>query len=360
MPKNFFFNEDLLTTVAGGRSAIDLRRLDLQSIEDADAFLECYGFDWQNENHQKTLWQIHRRAIVLLEERLGFSGQIPEKLRDQKSIEDLRVILTLASGQGGPPELQRWACSILRVMHVFVHAEHDLFSSFGEMIQNQILGPIQNSIFHDGSSGQSFLCKSSSGIGATESIPLVKFEVKPFKTSSSTVIKLLARSDALAMNVFDRLGVRFITESMYDAFRVMRFLIQSNVIAFPHVIPDQSSNNIFPVDLFCEQAKVLGELDQLNDAAFEQALTQNEHRLKWVRKENEFSASSYKFIKFIARKLIRIDSPEKQNPVRFFFPFEVQIMDKNNYEKVLHGPSMHKDYKERQREAARKRVAPEL
>ena len=77
--------------------------------------------------------------------------------------------------------------------------------------------------------------------------------------------------------------------------------------------------------------------------------------LKIIKKENVFSGSDYKFIKFICRKLIRITSNE-QTQFKFFYLFEVQIMDHQAYLKIQSGPSEHHAYKERQKTAARNRI----
>jgi len=43
-------------------------------------------------------------------------------------------------------------------------------------------------------------------------------------------------------------------------------------------------------------------------------------------------------------------------PFRFFYPFEVQIMDRGTFERQSQGPTAHEAYKERQKKAARERV----
>jgi uncharacterized protein (TIGR04562 family) len=250
-------------------------------------------------------------------------------------------------------------------MHVFVHSENDLFSTFSEEIQKQILTPFQASIYHEGTTGTTYLKRSEeNGQGAVEPIALVGFEVKPFKTSSSTVIKLLAKSDALAMSVFDKLGVRFITTSMFDSFRVIRFLVEENLISYPHIMPDQSSNTLFPIDLFCQISQDLAAksdtlTDQEIDKYFQDQLDSQKDKIQWVRKENNFSGEDYRFIKFICRKMIRIAPTGNNEGFSFFFPFEVQIMDQQSHQKILSGPSHHQAYKERQRMAARSRILAE-
>jgi uncharacterized protein (TIGR04562 family) len=365
MPQRYIFSEPVLQSVVGGKSAIDMPRLNIHTPEEAQAFLAGYGFDLQKEADLKRLWYFHRRALVFIEEKLGFlPSEIPEVIRDAKQLGDIRQLLLLASSSNPPEkELQRWSCAILRVMHVFVHSENDLFSSFSEEIQKQILTPFQECIFHEGTTGTTFLKRSGSARSEAQPLALLGFEVKPFKTSTSTVIKLLAKPDALAMSVYDRLGVRFITRTMFDIYRVVRFLVDENLVSFPHIMPDQSSNNIYPLDLFLQIANELREKGQVYtdneiDQVFMKKLEAKRHEVEFLRKENYFSGSDYRFVKFICRRLVKIHIGDNKGHFSFFFPFEVQIMDEENHKKILSGPAEHQAYKERQRQAARVRVMP--
>lgn len=353
----FNFDPHILNVLAAGQSALDIPGLQFKTIEQAESFIKAYGFDLQNESDSKKLWYYHRRALVLLTERLGFEvHEIPDVLRDKKDLGDLRRLIVWASSlDPQEAELQRWACAFLRVMHVFVHTENDLFASFSEEIQKQVLTPFQQVLYHDGTQGKIYL-KSAEDL---DSIELVGFESKPFKTSSSAVIKLLAKRDALAMNVFDKLGVRFVTKSMFDTFRVLRFLAAENLVSFAHIIPDQSSNNLYPVDLFLEACQKLNDLgsslneDQI-EVFFQSFLAQKGSETQFLRKENDFSGQDYRFIKFITRRLIRVEKGGEG--FGFFYPYEVQIMDAKSHQKILAGPSEHAAYKDRQKEAARTRV----
>jgi len=370
MPHRFQFNESLLNSVIGGRSAIDLPRMNLKTLAEADAFLRGYGFDPENQNDMEKLWYFHRRSLVLMQEKLGFSPEeIPELLRDPKQLEDVRKLLLYASqsvtAHGADRELQRWSCALLRAMHVFVHSENDLFASFAEEIQKQILSPFQSCILHDGTTGKTYLRKVDDAASGDEAISLNGFEVKPFKTSSSTVIKLLAKPDALALNVLDKLGVRFVTKSLFDVFLVVRFLVKENLISFPQIIPDQSTNNLYPVELFlkaCEellpQAKKM-DAEQM-DQFLKDYLEAHKDEGSFFKKENLFSGGDYQFIKFISRKLVRVEVPGGKGTFSFFYPFEVQIMDQSAHQKILSGPSAHQAYKKRQRMAARHRLFPDV
>lgn len=351
---NFSFDPDMLKTIAGGRSAIDMTRLQIPNLEAADAFLKTYGFDVSLPQHQETLWQQHRRALVLMTEKLGFlESEIPLELRDPKVLGDIRLLLLFASRKQADTH-QRWSCAILRCMHVFMHADNDLFSFFAKEIQEQILSQFESYIVHEGS--QIFLNGSTlSG----HRIELKHFQTKPFKNTSSAVIKLLARPDALAMRVFDKIGLRFVTQSVFDSFRLIRFLVQENRVSFPHIMPDQSSNNVYPVDLFisiCEQmeAQKIRDPQVIEKRLNEELLKKTEQG--FIRKQNDQSDLNFKFIKFISRQLIRIKSSENAEAFHFFYPFEIQIMDNESYEKARSGPVEHEAYKERQKLVARARV----
>lgn len=366
MPHRYSFSENVLHSVAGGGSSLDLPRLSLYSVKEANEFIKAYGFDMQSEDDRERLWQIHRRALVFLVQKLNFlESEIPVEIKDRKLLGEMSQLLILASSQ--QPELrnlQRWACAVLRVIHVFVHTETDLFSAFSEEIQKQILTPVQESIVNDGLSGRTFLRRKDGEARDLEPLPLVAFEVKAFKTSSSSVIKLLAKSDALALNVFDRLGFRFVTENMFDVFRVIRFLVEEGFISAPHIIPDQSTNTIYPVSLFCQvaedlQSRKLTLRGEDLDEHFRKELERRGEEISFLRKENQFSGNDYRFIKFIARQMVSVPMKGSSTGfLKFFFPFEIQIMDKKSHASILSGPSQHGAYKDRQVLAARKRVFP--
>lgn len=359
MPTKLIFDSSYLDSVAGGKSALDSRRLHLQTLSEARAFMKGYGFDPDNTTDREKLWDYYRRAFVLVTEKLGYSLEdIPEIFRDKKDLKEIEQLLLFASQEGDSPH-QKWACALLRAMHVFIHSENDLFSSFSSEIQQQILSPFESRVFFDGTTHKTYLKAMESGHADVE---LQHFQSKPFKTSTSTVFKLLAKPDALAMRVYDKLGVRFVTNNIFDSFQAIRLLVDENLISFPHIMPEQSSNNIYPVNAFVEICQsLLSEGKVLTSDEISQKLIESLHahpeQEKLFKKENSFSGLDYKFIKFITRKLIRIQKNEKES-FSFFYPYEVQIMDHEAYKKILTGPSEHVAYKERQKDTARKRLFP--
>ncbi|MES2964123.1 MAG: TIGR04552 family protein [Bdellovibrionota bacterium] len=365
----FHYDRQVLDCVIGGVSTIDIRMLHIQSEEEAVLFVQAYGYDLSNPDHLEQLWATHRRAVSLIEEQLLEPGeQIPNELRDPEGLGKLTNLLLAASSRAGKDrEMQRWACAILRVMHVFVHSRHDLFGAFRDEIQAQILKPLQDAIVADDIAGSMMLAPNAVG-GA---IHLHKFEIKPFKTTASSVIKLLARPERVALTILDKLGVRLVTRSLYDSFRVVRYLVESNLVSFPHIMPDQSANTLFPLNLFME---TMGNLEgerlkgrEITQDEIQEALArrlseaESAQAAQYLEKPNQFSGSEYRFLKFINRKLISvpIGDGEQRRAFRFFYPYEIQVMDQETYARNLMGPMAHDEYKARQRKRARDRVMGE-
>lgn len=361
---SYQFNKQVLDCVVGGVSALDIPRLNLTTDEEARQFLAAYGYSYDDPEHREQLWATHRRAVALIKEQLLEEGEtVPERLFDPAQLSELTNLLLIASSRRPEDrEIQKWACAILRVMHVYVHLRNDLFSAFRDEIQVQILKPIQDAILTDDSSGLTVLGLAQPDGG----INLHKFEIKPFKTTASSVIKLLARPERVALTLLDKLGVRFVTRNVFDSFRVIRFLVDNHLLSYPHIIPDQSNNTLYPVNLFLEVMDELKTKDrdgtevssEMIQDLLRERLEGDKGRAEYLDKGNEFSDPDYRFIKFINRKLITVavGPNEQQRAFRFFYPYEIQIMDYDTYVKNLSGPMAHDEYKNRQRRKARDRV----
>ena len=364
MAFRYEFQPQTLSTVVGGVSAIDIPRLNLSSEKEVYDFILAYGYDLNDADHREQIWSIHRRAVGMIRDELLEDGEdVPPEVADPAKLGQIHNLLLLASSSSREQvRLQRWACALLRVMHVYVHLRHDLFSAFSEEIQTQILQPIQQAIHQDPVAGSVDLGKAADA----DQVSLYRFEIKPFKTTASSVIKLLARPERVALTLLDKLGVRFVTKSAFDSFRVIRFLVDQHIVSYPHIIPDQSNNTLFPLNLFLETMSELKAGQQSGHSftqdelqtRLEQKLKEAEGRAEYLAKENQFSGEGHRFIKFINRKLIHVEvgANEARRAFRFFYPYEIQIMDIETYERNQRGPAAHDEYKRRQRRRARERV----
>ncbi len=351
------FDPEVFWSLIGGRAVIETPRLGLKSKAEAQAYLKAYGYDWAVDSDREKLAQIHSRAVIYLRTQLLKDGEfIPDEVTDPKKLQDMADLLLLASQRDSDDgHLSRWACALLRVMHVISQLQNDVFNYFSLEIQEEIFRPYRHFVAKDSVSGIKL-----AGADGSDTIPLQKFDIKPFKDSDSSITKLLARPDEVAFGLLDKIGVRFVTYNLFDVFRVMRFLVVNHVMSPANVIPNQSNNTLYPVNLFMEVLQGLPKNADLKPADIDQILfdrlQKNTAGARFLEKHNSFTDREYRFIKFITRQLVRVTLPETQKSFSFFYPYEVQILDYDRYLKSLTGPASHDEYKARQRQRARDRV----
>lgn len=358
MSSSVIFSRQALEGLVGGVSPLDMPSLNINDLEQAYQFASVYGYNLQDENELAMVHSLHRRAVALIKDHLLKEGEsIPEELAEVSRFNDVAELLIMASrNQQRYAHLQDWACALLKVMHAFSHLDNDIFSMFPEEIKSQILKPFRNHMMAD-----ELTQKVALGLKPdSESLILEKFEVKPLKTITSSVIKLLAKREAHSLTLLDKIGLRFVTRSPYDSYRVIQFLHQNSLVSFPNSICDQVTNSLYPLNLFLEAMDELrsrgpSATAEEIQAALDKKWHKESDRGELVAKENKFSGEGYKFMKFISRHLVRIPL-EGQKPLRFFYPFEVQIMDYQTYLSNLQGEMSHSQYKDRQKRAARLRV----
>ncbi|MCB9026919.1 MAG: TIGR04552 family protein, partial [Bdellovibrionaceae bacterium] len=180
MNLNYRFDVNMLESLVGGLSVLDFNNLKIQNIDQAHIFIKSYGYDINVAADEKILWRYYRRAVTYINtELLNEDERIPESLADPNQLQSIANILIYASVKDERENsLQRWACAILKVMHIFVHIDNDLFTQYSTKIQEQILEPIRSHLFNDPVQG-TFLGRPSD----PESISLKKFSVKPFKSN---------------------------------------------------------------------------------------------------------------------------------------------------------------------------------
>ena len=226
---------------------MDITTLSIQNIEQAHNYIRSYGYDVSDEGDMKKLWGYYRRAVTFIQSELLEPGEeVPQLLANPDQIGDIGHLLVYASIRDSKSgSLRGWACAILKVVHVLVHLDNDLFYAFSKEIQEQILKPIQSHIHNDPALGIYLGSPSNS-----DSIPLKKFDIKSFKTSDSAITKLLAKPEAVAFTLLDKVGFRFVTKHLYDVFRVMNYLTKHHMISTPHNIPEQCNNTLYPVSIF--------------------------------------------------------------------------------------------------------------
>ena len=349
----YIFPWPTLQAMVGGTSALDLPRLTLHSLQEAEGFLERYGFDWSLEQERVDIESIRQEALAFMHNELFIDVdlEVPAALSGEG---DVRRLLLLASN--GEGEQQQWACAVLRVMHAFTHARSALDDWFGEAIRMQVLDRFAPSL--SDADGTLHL-----GTG-NDSIPLHTFSIKHRKSVPSVVMKLLHKVENVATDIFDRIGVRIVTQSRFDALLVVRFLRRSNTVAFANIKASRSRNTLVDLDWLKSALTTV-------DTLIAQGDLESDKRREWLRKacqdspfpssrgSNPHSSQEYRALQFTCRQLIRVPGERMGQPgqtLRFFFPYEVQVLDQASFEATRSGRASHTDYKRRQRATVRRRI----
>ena len=340
-----------LRAIIGGRSAIDFPRLDNHTLESAEQFLQAYGFDWAHAEHRAEIEELRAQAIEFIETELLDPGEAIDPI--VRAEDDVRTVICWASASE-PSKRRAWACSLLRVAHTLAHCQSYFNERFGPQIRAQIFARFEPHLSME---------RRGLHLGHGEhAIALADFEVKPAKPTFSVAMKLLHKVENVAEDVFDRVGVRFVTKQRFDALLVVKYLREHNVFMFANVKPSRSRNTLIDLQWLEDLMAGIDEETLRGDISAEQ-------RLDLLREAaashpypapsgpaiNPYSAPDYHSVQFTCRQMIRAESSSGR-PIRFFFPFEIQILDSQSYEATRSGYASHDLYKQRQRDAVRKRV----
>ena len=348
----YHFPWSTLEAIVAGRSAIDLQGMRIPTRDAALGFLAAYGFDAVDPMDRAEMVEVHRRATRFIQDVLlpyGGEERLPELPQGYEEL------LLIASTPDHP--VRDWACSFLKVSHAVVHARysHD----------PDILASARQQIFDRFSS---HLKVGPSGMVVTDGemhIPLVRCDFKGEKPWESLVLKLLHKVDNVAQEVYDHLGVRFVTLDKAYALLLLKYFRYHDVFAFPNIKPSRSINTLLDLADFRSGFEDLEESYHLGEMGFKE-FTAGVHRLgkapgagaEGGHDRNPHTASAYQTMQFTGRTLVRMTYPD--HVFRTFVPFEVQIMDAAAYSQTQTGAADHGAYRVRQRLAVCKRVFPWL
>lgn len=406
-PRKYDFRWDVLDIIISGRSSIDSQQgFHVGSLDDAERFIGSYGFNLENPiekaeafGHYHEALNFIRRYFLWPDNPEGLRLEVPRKILE---LTDVRELLLMANftfpsqSQDGPGTvLRNWACSILKVMHTIAHIDQDLRSSYFADIQQQILDRYYRSIHRD-ADGHLYL-------GERDEDPLrvnlIAFETKPKKSRDSTLIKLLHKQENVAEDIFDRVGIRFVTPSRLEAIQVVKYLKDKMIILPPNIKPSRSRNTLVALDVFRDTLSKGLQNMQAGKITEQDLRVQVEEELvhRETDGQNPHSSKFYRAIQFTARQLVklknpvyddlrelktwardlkatpdpkgagqaasvaataieRIDLKHVQREIRFFYPYEVQVVDQKSHEDNERGRSAHSEYKKAQVQTALKRV----
>ncbi len=394
--KKLDFRWEDIEIILGGKSSIDSNQaFQIASREDADRFVRSYGYDLENPiENAEAFGNFHesvnliRRYFLHPENPDGLKIEIPRKILEMTDIRDLFLMASFAyPGQSSDTigvYLRNWACAILKVMHTVSHVDQDIRTGYFADIQQQILDRFYR-VIHRDAEGDLFLAERPDD---PDRVDLVAFETKPKKSRESTLLKLLHKPENVAEDIFDRVGLRFVTRTRVDVIRTLKFLVDKMIVMPPNIKPSRSRNTLIDLELF--RSQLGGLLKRADEAGLDEGellRLLEEATPTPSEKVNPHSSDTYRSIQFTCRHLIKLRNPlfedlkelktylKTENPderavkliekvdlkhlqkeIRFFYPYEVQVVDEKSAKDNEMGRSAHSEYKRAQIQTALRRV----
>ncbi len=394
--QKYMFDWEILDVVVGGKSALDTKNFlgPMSTIEQVNQFLKGYGLDPSDPVSKSELFGNFQEAMQFIRRYFlkegnpdGLDLKVPNSLLMISDIGEL--FLTATDDNPNRKEEKLWAEVVLKVMHTIVHADKDLRSNYFNIVQTQIFDRFYKYVFRD-DDGKLFL-----GVKGTEdNVPLVDFETKSKKTRDSIIIKLLHKAENVAEELFDRVGVRFITHSRFDTLRLVRFLLLKNIVIPHNNKPSRAINTMIDLVKFKEAHQRIIKMALRNNLSEERFMAAMDravldcHLQHGDSEKNKFTSKSYQSIQFTCRQLIEYKNPFLQEfndlrriaktaapheqelarrvlnmdislvarDIRFFYPYEIQVVDQDAFRENSQGEASHQEYKRQQVQSALRRV----
>src|SRR4051812_2686606 len=275
---------DAVRLLLRGDSVIDWHRLNYADHAEVDRFLRLNEFDPDNEEEMARLEDTRADAVEYLTR--AFAMAIPDEIAADLPARDLFLV---ASSHG--PH-QKWACVVLKVMHIIHH-----INGRAGLLKMSVSDEI---IFREIELKVMQVVEQLRAAGA----PLAEWEWSR-KPRDSTITKLLAKRSTLAANIYDKLRFRLIVPNAEDLVPMLATLTRQ-LIPFNYVVPGESVNQLV-------------DLAALLRAAEEQKSTDGDSsrvRAPTAMPYNEFSGPEYRIINFIADLPLRIERlmPRAETP----------------------------------------------
>jgi uncharacterized protein (TIGR04552 family) len=327
---------EAIRLVLTGQSVVDWQRLSLRTLSDVDRFLAVQLIDVKDPEDRERLRYVFNEAVSYLEEQLHL--KFPPELRNPV---DVRQVFLWASQWGGFRRTQILSCVVLKLMHIIQHMEAADLRFRLPLSEERILGIAHRRIVGHARALQE------------RGVPITAFYGNR-KSRSSMITKLIAKREALAATIFDKLRYRIVVQRPVDVVPTLATLVRE-VFPFNYTVPGQSINSL--VDLasltswLSAEERAVAETRALREQAPAASPT------------NEFSGKGYRVINWIADYPVRVPHGVVSTD-RFGFELgrivyvnvEFQLLDEETAHANEQGENAHVFYKSRQHQ----RVAARL
>lgn len=317
-----------------GASVIDWHRMAFESLDEVDRFLRVSELDPREERNVERLERVRSEAVEFLTR--NFSFRLPEDVAYDTPARELFLLASKKSRR------QTYACVILKLMHVLhhLHGRELLFK----------LPIAESEIFH---LVEEKVVRTVDEIRAAGH-PVIEFAWSR-KERDSQILKLLAKTENIAAQLYDKLRFRLQLRYGADILPMLREL-QHRLIPFNYIIPGESVNEILPF-------RQLVETEPLSRLAsgLQAGVDLEEQERKGSR--NEFSGPGYKSVSFVADLPLRLDSflasaqdLEEEYGNIVFVLIEFQLVDSKVAADNERGENSHEAYKQRKVARVRARL----
>jgi uncharacterized protein (TIGR04552 family) len=313
---------DAVRLLLRGDSVIDWHRLNYADHAEVDRFLRLNEFDPDSDEEMARLEDIRSDAVEYLSR--AFAMAIPDEVAGDLPARDLFLV---ASSHG--PH-QKWACVVLKVMHIIHHINGRAGLLTMSVSDEIIFREIELKVMQ--------VVEQLRAAGA----PLAEWEWSR-KPRDSQITKLMAKRSTLAANIYDKLRFRLIVPTPDDLVPMIATLTRQ-LIPFNYVVPGESVNQLI-------------DLQQVSQVQLESTGPKPSDN-----PYNEFSGPEYRIINFVADLPLRIERllPRTEIPPDtahvVFVLTEFQLADKVTAQRNESGASSHEAYKARQNERVRMRL----
>src|SRR3954465_14785025 len=221
---------DAVRLLLRGDSVIDWHHLAFSDHAEVDRFLRLNEFDPESDDEMGRLEDIRADAVDYLAR--AFAMAIPDEIAADLPARDLFLV---ASSHG--PH-QKWACVVLKVMHIIHH-----INGRGALLTLSVSDEI---IFREIELKVMQVVEQLRASGA----PLAEWEWSR-KPKDSQITKLLAKRSTLAANIYDKLRFRLIVPTRDDLVPMIATLTRQ-LIPFNYIVPGESVNQLLDLQEITE------------------------------------------------------------------------------------------------------------
>ena len=316
-----------------GRSVIDWHRLDFRDYEEVYRFLRVNEFNPDSAEDMVRLRALHDEAIGYLLR--TFSFPLPEEIVSGVKTRDLFMM----ASRTGPH--QRWACIVLKVMHIVHHLAGRALAVRLPISDDTVFRAVELKVMQ--------VVEELRAAGC----PIAEFEWSR-KPRDSLITKLLAKRSTLAAKIYDKLRFRLIVKNEQDLLPMLAVLTRQ-LVPFNYVVPETTVNRLVSIDELLKNKPDIERELMVDDPS-------HDPDGDVLVPENEFSGSRYRIVNFVADLPVRVDSLVAKNQIPgdcghvVFVLTEFQLADQATVRANETGDASHEAYKNRQHGRVRLRL----